>query len=361
MLTCAALIRCGGGGGGGDGARPPSPDLEAFNVHMHLHGHSNHNGAARPASMQWHSSFAADTDADVLWWTDHDEMFDVTVPGIVSFAGAQLDPLSLEATVSDTSPITDVPVSYRASRLRAEFDVASPSVTAVAQGINIEFQNNLPGWRFFDYELSGLRGTIKGKVWPRPVGSDLRFSPDLDCSSSNDLRCEIEVNLAWKRYAGAQRQQKVVFRQADQENFIVVSPDEVRVEGSLNQLDLTAALASLRDGTDNTITRIVFRLAARNGARMTAQLRGLRMDSLQPEVSNQVDVVRGLAERYAGEYALTQHLGIEAGRLGPHLNIFLPRNADADTVAAAGLPPADMVEIIRSQGGLTSFNHLFGT
>ncbi|MEE4184861.1 MAG: hypothetical protein V2J12_03725, partial [Gammaproteobacteria bacterium] len=39
----------------------------------------------------------------------------------------------------------------------------------------------------------------------------------------------------------------------------------------------------------------------------------------------------------------------------------LPRNADADTVAAAGLPPADMVEIIRSQGGLTSFNHLFGT
>lgn len=361
VLTAALplLARCGGGGG--DAVTLPPAELQPVNVHMHLHGHSNHNGAARPASMQWHSSFAEEFAADVLWWTDHNEMFDQQVPGITRFAGAVVDPTTFDAEVSDLSSITDVPVSFRASRLRAEFDVPTPQVSAGADGLRVEFQVDTPGWRWFSYELGAEQGRIKGKVWPRPVGSDLVFTPDVDCPVGPDLRCEIEVILAWKRYSGVQRPQKIVFRRAEQANFVVVSPDEVRVEGPLDSLDLTAALASLRDGTDNNVSRIVFRLGARNGARMSALLRGLRLDSRQPAVANQVEVIRGLAERYATDYGMTQHIGIEAGLRGPHLNIFLPRNADADTVATAGLPAADMVAAIRAQGGLTSYNHLFGT
>ncbi len=66
------------------------PGLEAYSVQMHIHGHSHHNGAGRPGSMQWHSHFAAETGLDVLWWTDHSEMFDLSSPLRFDFTSNRL-------------------------------------------------------------------------------------------------------------------------------------------------------------------------------------------------------------------------------------------------------------------------------
>src|SRR6266496_291303 len=42
---------------------------------LHLHGWSNHSASSRPASIAWHTQQHAAAGVDLLWWTDHTDVY----------------------------------------------------------------------------------------------------------------------------------------------------------------------------------------------------------------------------------------------------------------------------------------------
>ncbi len=64
---------------------PPqgSARRSSISAALHLHGWSNHSGSVFPASMAWHTAQAAAAGVDVLWWTDHADVYAGRVPDFV--------------------------------------------------------------------------------------------------------------------------------------------------------------------------------------------------------------------------------------------------------------------------------------
>src|SRR4030095_14878576 len=42
---------------------------------LHIHGWSNHNGAAKPGSLQYHNWQSDSVGVDVIWWSEHDPIY----------------------------------------------------------------------------------------------------------------------------------------------------------------------------------------------------------------------------------------------------------------------------------------------
>ena len=95
---------------------------------------------------------------------------------------------------------------------------------------------------------------------------------------------------------------------------------------------------------------------------------GLELSSRAPEPDHQLARLRGFATAYGSEYGHDQHVGVEFAAEGDepvHLNAFLPEGALTGEMANGDETtwddPAEFVRRVRSLGGVTSFNHLFGT
>src|SRR6184192_1261642 len=56
---------------------PPdgSSERSSISAALHLHGWSNHGATSRPASIAWHTQQYADAGVDLLWWTDHSDVY----------------------------------------------------------------------------------------------------------------------------------------------------------------------------------------------------------------------------------------------------------------------------------------------
>src|SRR6185295_9953907 len=56
---------------------PPQGAAERSSISaaLHLHGLSNHGGSSQPASIQWHTQQYAAAGVDLLWWTDHSDIY----------------------------------------------------------------------------------------------------------------------------------------------------------------------------------------------------------------------------------------------------------------------------------------------
>ncbi len=80
LVALAAPFHAATAGGMPPGSGAPD-DLSpgAVRTQLHIHSLSNHNGARRPASVQWHVAQAAALPGnDFIWWTDHGEIFNET-------------------------------------------------------------------------------------------------------------------------------------------------------------------------------------------------------------------------------------------------------------------------------------------
>jgi hypothetical protein len=51
------------------------PTLHPHITQLHIHGWSNHNGAKRPGSIGFHNWQSGHAGIDVLWWTEHHNLF----------------------------------------------------------------------------------------------------------------------------------------------------------------------------------------------------------------------------------------------------------------------------------------------
>ena len=71
---------------------------------MHIHAWSNHNGATKPASIQWHA-FQADSVQfpSVIWYTEHDGIYQIFDTVEISVEGANIDTSNNIINLKDNS------------------------------------------------------------------------------------------------------------------------------------------------------------------------------------------------------------------------------------------------------------------
>ncbi len=366
--------------------------LDSYSVQMHIHGHSHHNGDPRPGSMQWHSHFAAENGLDVLWWSDHSEMFDLRSPLAMDFESTPSpgtrtrrelrqagylgsDGLSLALIKAPPEDVEWIEAEDRSApnrrRLVARSDVASE-----------QFAGTL-------YSISGPKGSPRGFLLPRPVSSGAVLSIDLQAGEiTPDVRLDIEVALSW-HHRGAARRHLLRYRlspkspelpqssetaepvkprrRVDRDATVVITVP-VPAQRTVMSFDLEKDAALLLDGTDNTITGIQVRLASRRGSRAVLDIFGLELSSTAPEPDHQLARLRRFAASYGAEYGHGQYVGVEFlanDEDFTHINGFLPEGALTGELASGDetiwADPAEFVRRVKALGGVTSFNHLFGT
>lgn len=337
-------------------------------VQMHLHGLSHHNGVFKNASMQWHSAWAHQTNAaDVLWWTDHDAIFDQTVDVDVVPSAGTLDPSTLEVT------FPPVP-NGRISGLEASASGGTPSAELTAGGLRASLRSG-PGteWGWLSYRPVGpnFGGAISWTQWSRPLTSAPVLEAELDFDPSDpDAACEVAVDLSW-HYHGDQFPHRLRFRftPPSEAGTDRVGRDtvEVRVPATAGTavyaLDLLAAAAALPEGEDNALVNVAFRVGARRGQTGTATLRRLTLRSLRPEAAHQIERFGALAHGYEGLYRSIQHVGLEYAnvRADPvHLNGFFPGDLPGPAFLERADTAQEWVDRVHAAGGLVSYNHPFG-
>src|SRR3989442_9227491 len=64
---------------------PPdgSSERSSISAALHLHGWSNHGASTKPASITWHTQQHAAAGVDLLWWTDHFDIYGGHFPEIL--------------------------------------------------------------------------------------------------------------------------------------------------------------------------------------------------------------------------------------------------------------------------------------
>ncbi|MCP4201536.1 MAG: hypothetical protein GY769_06325 [bacterium] len=349
-------------------------------MQMHIHGHSHHNGDRRAGSMQWHSHFAAAHDLSVLWWTDHSDMFDLSSPLEISYGPErsprpptrqELRQAGLEAVAGISVGLIKAPAG-EVEWIEARDREASGRKLLVARSRpqDREFTESL-------YAIRGPKGPLKGFLLPRPVSSGALLTIDMQAGElTPDARINIEVGLSW-HHRGAPRRHLLRYRLAPEwaaqgrrveKKTTAVFTVPVPRGRTRMSFDLEEDAEHLIDGTDNTITSVQIRLGSRRGAEAALEIYGVELSSSDPEPDHQLKQIREFASAYAAEYGHAQHVGVEFFTEDDeyiHINAFLPAGALTGDLASGDETtwgdPAEFVRRVRQLGGVTSFNHLFGT
>jgi hypothetical protein len=355
-----------------ESAPPIFPELTPYKVQMHLHGHSNHNGGERPASMEWHSTEAANNAAaDVLWWSDHAGVFDLTWDIAVDFSQGTLHPETLDLT-DLASPKNITAVTW----LDSEQFGGSPAVSHDPDGLRVELTAD-PGdaWQRLRYLLKSnhISGLVKGFRLPRPISSGAKLEVHIEgVDPGADSYISVEVWLSW-HHIPQPVQQRIEYRivpNSTEFGRALLSEDTLLIfvpysPSGIYSFDLLDAAQNFKDGDDNTVQQIALGVASRKGSTISATFVDLRLSSTHPKALHQLKMMRRFATRYEARLNLREHLGLEfAGGSGTHLNAFI----DEDLSSLASLATEfrigqvdTWVNEVHALDGLVSLNHPFGT
>jgi hypothetical protein len=350
------------------------PDLHPYNVQMHLHGHSNHNATGIPASMQWHTAWAAASGTDVLWWTDHTESFDLSTGARkVSLPNGKLNPETLEV-----SGLVEGKVSP--SMLQAVRTGGTAQAALDTNGLHMTLQSDTTATatQWFFYDVKSQVGTVKSLAWTRPVSSGAQLDVELDLNGlDSGTLFEVRCSLAFHKYEREVQQQITYqFVKALPPGPMMIRLDDdtvlVRVQilpgQSVYTLDLSAPAELMRDGADNTLSQIRFRLGAQKGAKGVAVLKSFRINSTAPDPDHQQGEMLTFADQYAADYGVAGYIGVENRSnhvIGiPHLNAYFPAPLTDFTLLNRVNTDEEVegwVTRIHDLGGLVSINHIYGT
>ncbi|MFH1220329.1 MAG: alpha/beta hydrolase-fold protein [Candidatus Eisenbacteria bacterium] len=342
-------------------------ESKCYLTQLHLHGHSNHNGNTLPASMESQSSEAAKNGFDVIWWTDHAQIYETFEDLKIDFGSAQI-----------AIGFNSVFLGGRLGRDLAALAVDRPDSGWYANledgGLSIKLQTE-PGTR--DFEAITLTpvsrvGKVRTNSFCRPVTSGLKLLAWLDADQPGpDAYIRFCFDFSWHPMG----QHHV--------RFDLIAPGEtpgepeagdttvvrqLRVTGRSTPIvfDLAEALAPLRAGNDNTLSSFSIQMGARNGKSISVRLDSLVLRSDQPMGENQYRVIDHLARRYSGDLGITEYVGVEIGLFHlpvlPHMNAYYPDSTR--NFGGIGLDRnmrRDLwVNEVHKRGGLVSFNHPFG-
>jgi hypothetical protein len=357
-----------------------------YSVQMHLHALSNHNASDQPASMQWHTWFARESGVDVLWWSEHAEIFAMADTFRLDFGDAVVDPRTLFV-----SGLSGSYVGSEAGRKRQIVGLAARS-DGVAQAevrdstLYLEARRGGPesarppgrgsgAARLFVRPVTAS-GPIRVLSFARPITFGAIVEADIDLGDRDAQRiAEFRFPLSWHIYGKALRYE-IRYRLApesaapitmkiDDSTILVVMPCP---NGRSTQwFDLEAAARLLRDGDDGTLSDIEWGVEALGTEPARMGVRRVRLWTKRSKASANVATARAVASRYESQYDVRQELGGEYAWGSAHLNAFYPESkpaAERFVWTVRPLVPADVrewVADIHSHDGIVSLNHPFGT
>jgi hypothetical protein len=354
------------------GVSPASPadaglaDLRSYLVQMHVHGHSNHNGNDLPASMESHCSEAARTGFDVIWWTDHERLFESFSEAIVvDFDDALFD--------ADSTVLV---FDRKTARSLTRFAIDRPR-----EGARLELKNETltmevesrPGSSMpnrLSLSLASERDRVRLVDFCRPVTSGLEFMAwGWIRGLGEDASVRVYFDFSWHP-AGQHHAVFDLVRAGGGRRILgdttVVQEIEIAGEGLNLVIDLGAALALLPNGDDNTLSSCRIEIAARRGESISVAIDSLKFVSTRPDGENQYRNVEKLVRRYQEAYGVTQYVGVEVGLMHrptrPHMNAYLPVNKTTfeNTRVGADLGRNDWIRKIKELGGIVCVDHPFG-
>jgi hypothetical protein len=368
--ACAGIHRapsegCAAGGGTAPGT------LNCYLVQLHLHGHSNHNGNALPASIESHTAEAAKNGFDVVWWTDHAELFDTFEDLPIGFADATM------ASTGDT-----VMLGSRQGRQVSKIIVERPaagsavgeSAVTVEDGrlsVRVGARPNDEQFVRLALEPASRLGTVRTIQFCRPVASGLRVDAWLRAEGvSPDSYLRFDFDLSWHpmgrhrvRFEGVAANPAPPMRLNDS---TVVAEFEVPDTLGPVSLDLEAAAGLLPSGRDNTLSSLRVEVGARRGAAVAVEVDSLVVRSTKPEGANQFATVDYFAAKHAEDQGVVSHVGVEVGKIHlpsmPHMNAYMPGRAQGpdDLLLDSKTSREEWIAEVHRRGGLVSFNHPFG-
>jgi hypothetical protein len=345
-------------------ASPPI-DLNCYLVQMHIHAHTNHNGNDLPASMEWHCAQAEAHGFDVIWWSEHSEVFDTFDDIRVSFRNASFE---------EAAGFIDLGLTRARRRLsRLNLEVPTEGWTADVVDGRLEASVTFGGCCFADVKLTPAseRGTVRSVSWARPVASGLRVEVDMDVRGLGE---DSYLTFGFDLAAHPDGQHHLVFDivPGDPSEPIVVGDTLVTLEVGVEDFparlgfDLEEAAAYLPDGGDNTLSSLFIEFGARKGATIEVALDSLILISGKPAGENQHRVISELLDEYVARYGMTQYMGVEASGIHtperPHMNAFFPESTEtlANLVIDPAVERTEWAAGVGRRGGIVSLNHPFG-
>jgi hypothetical protein len=357
-----------------------------YSVQMHLHALSNHNASDQPASMQWHTWFARESGVDVLWWSEHAEIFAMSDTFRLDLDDAVVDPRTLFVSGlrgshvgSDGGRKRGV-VGLAASSdgiARAEVRDSTLYLEAQRGGVESGRTSGRGGGaaRLFVRPVTAS-GPVRLLSFARPITFGAIVEAEIDLGERDAQRiAEFRFPLSWHMYGKALRYE-IRYRLAPQnEAPITTKIDEATVlvvmpcpSGRSTQwFDLEAAARLLRDGDDGTLSDIEWGVEARGSEPARIGVRYVRLWTKRSRAAANVQAARAIASRYEPQYAVRQQFGGEFAWGGTHLNAFYPDSSLSAERFQWTLPPLRPAEVeawvtgVHGRGGITSLNHPFGT
>ena len=328
--------------------------------------------------MDSHSAEAARNGFDVVWWTDHAELYGTFADLRFDFSAAVLDSAAGAVVFRGARlgrQLSGFEVEGRGGA-RAELAAGRLVLTADAGGARGAAGG--AGGAGAPPEEATVRispGSKLGKVhtinFCRPVTSGLKLDAWLRADGLGpDTYVRVGFDLAW--HPGGQHH--LIFEGVEGGgraprlvgDTTVVTEFEVPRRAARATFDLEKAASLLPRGADNTLSGFYIEAGARGRQALRVEIDSLVLGSDKPDGRFQVGAVDSLARVYSAAYGLREYVGIEIGKMhtaaSPHMNAYYPdegvgyQRLDIETRG----PRRNWVDAVHRKGGLVSFNHPFG-
>jgi Secretion system C-terminal sorting domain len=350
------------------------PNKKLYTAQMHLHGYSNHNANGKPGSLQWHSKFADSTNTDIIWWTEHRDIYKQNVAYKFKFTNGIYDSINNEI-IGLTGDVSN-PIRWAGDKNGGQVSVSLSTDTLNIKFTDIDSSETLI---YASFTPKGTKGTLKSyKEFLRPLISqpivtfELTKNGVLD-STHNKLTAEIYLSYHFYNQA---IQQKLIYnfidapipfsyQLLDSSNLIINYP----VENGNNfiELDIATDAMMLQEGKDNAMQDFKITLMTKNNDSLTTKFSNIRTRCNQPENYANHQKIFEYINEYKSQYNIQELVGTEIlseGDKFTHLNGFLPDTSEQSVmyVDSTGLNLADVfVDGVHERGGIVSLNHPFGT
>lgn|GEM_PF-6645978 len=355
---------------------------------MHLHGWSNHSASQRPASIAWHTQQHAAAGVDLLWWTDHPDVYAYRLSDFV---------------ITPTSPVRISATTWRIGTWSAGAAFAflrgpvgsTPTVDSVHSLIVVATPPGDPGRRdtvelFFGTLAAGTSSPRRAAITllARPLVGDPRFSLVVNAVTRDGSLPDVDVlvPLAWHprgvdgyrqvlRYEFGEQQRAGTRAVGDTVEYTrPLVPGDSAVIGIAPKADANAAFA---DGADNTTDEYRVRFIVARGADSTRfWFRLPRIANATSTSANQMPAATQAAHDMAASFGVRSIWGIEEGAptaeirttrwesvsgAGRHLAVYMPTDVTPALFDSLSGDARALSAFVRSRGGLTSIAHPFGT
>ncbi|HMT30950.1 MAG TPA: hypothetical protein PKD91_16885, partial [Bacteroidia bacterium] len=224
----------------------------------------------------------------------------------------------------------------------------------------------------FSYAPRSLAGLIKDIAFVKPLASKpiLQFQMNPTITDSVNSQIRIVFRLAW-HYRQQEGQDVIIYE------FVPASfppsitsnnNDSVRVQIPVTnswqtiELDLLESSALLDHGMDNIISDFEFQLLAKQPATISTSVSNFKMIPLYYVTDSIIFSERNMLNDYSTIYHTHNILGVEYSGT-QHLNGYFPSTVNNNAIFEGKIYGniTKWVDRVHNNGGLVSYNHMFGT